>query len=924
MRARHLDRHAARLVNRAIVVVRRAVPGARSAPGETADQPGALSGYQARSPWLVLLALLGCVAVTWVRADAQVRPVYDMGAAGLVQALQRLTTTASVLHTGAHPDDEDSAFLARAARGDHARVAYLSLTRGEGGQNIIGPELFDALGVIRTEELLQARRLDGAEQLFTRAFDFGFSKNRAETSSRWNEQEVLRDMVRHIRAFRPLVIYSRFSGTPDDGHGHHQMAGYLTPLAFRAAADPAMFPELAREGLRPWQARKLYRGGGRAEPNAGPALQVATGTLSPLLGRTYAEIAAEGRSQHKSQEMGGIEWHGPSTTGLRLLESRVRAGDAERSVFDGIDVSIQGLAALAVLPASSLDASLSDVERLAREALNAYNPLDPSGSARLLAQGLQAVSRARTGIASINAPADARAEADFLLAQKEQEFTDALIRATGVLVDPLASSELLIPGEAAEVTIRTFATDERLVVTGATLRAPGGWTVEALPAAVGAEGRGGRREVALHTARYRVIPPADAPPTEPYFLSRPRAGDLYQWPEGGPQGLPFAPPVLTADVSVVLSGTPVTIRRAVQYRYADGVRGELRRDVNVAPALSVALDSPLLIVPTGSTARTQRVTASATSHTSTTTTGVLRLRLPTGWKVSPAQAAFTLGKGESFSAPFVVTAPAASRDARLQLQAEAAVGSQTFTHEMQVVAYPHIQTHRLYSPSAATVQVLHLEVAPVRVGYIMGSGDKVPDALRRMGVNVTMLDDNAIATGNLSRFDTIVVGIRATEARPAFVAHHRRLREYMETGGTLIVQYQQPEYAMLNLPPFPAQAAGNSRVTNEAAPITILAPRHPAFTFPNRITAADFDGWVQERNLYGFTSFDAKYTPLLQTADPGEQPQRGAEIYARVGKGQYVYTAYAWFRQLEAGVPGAYRLFANLISLSKAPSGVRS
>jgi len=882
------------------------------------------------------LALLGCVAAAWVRADAQVRPVYDMGAAGLVQALQRLTTTASVLHTGAHPDDEDSAFLARAARGDHARVAYLSLTRGEGGQNIIGPELFDALGVIRTEELLQARRLDGAEQLFTRAFDFGFSKNRTETGSRWNEQELLRDMVRHIRTFRPLVIYSRFSGTPDDGHGHHQMAGYLTPLAFKAAADPAVFPELAREGLRPWQARKLYRGAGRAEPSGGSILQVATGTLSPLLGRTYAEIAAEGRSQHKSQEMGGIEWHGPSTTGLRLLAAPsfssvdtaapsfssvdTTAGAGEQSVFDGIDVSLRGLAALAGLPATSLGGSLSEIERLAQQALKAYDPLDPSGTANLLAQGLRAVARTRGEIGSVAGSEDARAEADFMLACKQQEFTDALLRATGILVDPLASSELLIPGEATEVTIRTFAADERLDVTGATLRAPDGWTVEALPAVgSGSEPRGARREVPLHSARYRVIPAAGALPTEPYFLSSPRAGDLYRWPDGGPQGLPFAPPMLTATVSVVISGTPVAITRAVQYRYADGVRGELRRDVNVAPALSVGLNSPLLIVPTGPAPRSRRITATATSYASRTMAGVLRLRLPAGWKASPAQAAFTLGKGESFSAPFVVAAPPATRDMRQQLQAEASVGSETFTREMQVVAYPHIQTHRLYSPSAATVQVLHLDVAPVRVGYIMGSGDKVPDALRRMGVTVTLLDDTTIATGDLSRFDTIVVGVRATEARPAFVAHHRRLREYMESGGTLIVQYQQPEYAMLNLPPFPAQAAGNSRVTNEAAPITILVPRHPAFTFPNRITAADFDGWVQERNLYGFTSFDARYTPLLQTADPGEPPQRGAELYARVGKGQYVYTAYAWFRQLEAGVPGAYRLFANLISLSKAP-----
>ena len=266
------------------------------------------------------------------------RPLYDQGAAGLAQILQRLTTTASVLHVGAHPDDEDSAFLARAARGDHARVAYLALNRGEGGQNIIGPELFDALGVIRTEELLQARRLDGAQQFFTRAFDFGFSKTRSETAALWNEQAVLEDMVRVIRTFRPLVVYSRFSGTPADGHGHHQEAGYLTPVAFKAAADPSAFPELAKEGVRVWQARKLYssgRGGG-----AGPLTQVATGITDPAIGRTYTEIAAEGRSQHKSQAMGTIEPLGPATSALRQMESRVPAGAAEQSVFDGLDVTM--------------------------------------------------------------------------------------------------------------------------------------------------------------------------------------------------------------------------------------------------------------------------------------------------------------------------------------------------------------------------------------------------------------------------------------------------------------------------------------------------------------------------------------------------------------------------------------------------------
>jgi len=286
-------------------------------------------------------------------AGAQVRPIYDMGAAGLVQLLERLQTTARVLHTGAHPDDEDSSFIARMARGDHARTAYLSLNRGEGGQNIIGTELFDALGVIRSEELLQARRLDGGEQFFTRSFDYGFSKTRAEAAAKWNEQAVLGDMVRVIRTFRPLVIYARFAGTPQDGHGQHQMAGYLTPLAFRAAADPSQFPDQIAEGLRPWQAKKLYRGAGfRPDPAAPPTTDVQTGIVDAALGRTYAEIAAEGRSQHKSQEMGGIEPMGPAASGLILLSPAPAAGAAarERSIFDGVDVTLPGLAATAGLP----------------------------------------------------------------------------------------------------------------------------------------------------------------------------------------------------------------------------------------------------------------------------------------------------------------------------------------------------------------------------------------------------------------------------------------------------------------------------------------------------------------------------------------------------------------------------------------------
>ena len=882
----------------------------------------------------LLLVVIASVASMRPRVDAQVRPIYDWGAAGLSQVLQRLQTTASVLHTGAHPDDEDSAFLARAARGDHARVGYLALNRGEGGQNIIGPELFDALGVIRTEELLQARRLDGGEQFFTRTFDYGFSKSREEAAAKWNERDVLADMVRIIRTFRPLVIYSRFSGTAADGHGHHQLAGYLTPLAYKAAADPGQFPEQLKEGLRPWQASKLYRGVGFRPDPANPAtLTVQTGVFDPVLGRTYAEIAAEGRSQHKSQEMGSIEPLGPSASGLRFVEGIVSAAPNERSIFDGIDVSINGLAALAGLPPGSLAPQLQTIDASAKKALADYQPLHPETIIPPLAAGLRAVRDGRRALVEL-APAAARADADFLLAEKEREFSDALVRAADVTVDPLAGDETVVPGGSLPVDVRVFAASASLAsISSATLRVPAGWTASPKEAATGGE-PAFRREVPTKSWQFTVGVPRDAALTQPYFLRQPRHGDKYEWPDDAPKGLPFAPPLMMADVSLEIGGVAVTVSRPVQYRFGDRIRGELRREVNVVPPITVGVDTRLLIVPVGSPATTsasgpsraaagpnrQQLVVRAMSSSPDPLSGRLRLRLPEGWTASPAEAPFTLqSEGDKTSFPFIVTAPAGRRPGTFEITAEAVVGGATYARDVQVIAYPHIQTHRIYSPATVTAQVLDLKVAPVRVGYIMGSGDQVPEALRRMGVDVTLIDNETLATGELSRFDTIVVGIRATEARPDFVANSGRLHDFMERGGTLIVQYQQGEYETRRLPPYPAQAPTNSRVTDETAPVTILAPDHPVFTFPNRITERDFSGWVQERDLYAFNTFDSRYTPLLETADPGEMPQRGGEVYAQVGKGQYVYTAYAWFRQLPAGVPGAYRQFANLISLAKAP-----
>jgi LmbE family N-acetylglucosaminyl deacetylase len=873
-----------------------------------------------------LLAAIGLTAFVLV-GDAQVRPLYDMGAAGLTQVLQRLQTTASVLHTGAHPDDEDSAFIARTARGDHARVAYASLNRGEGGQNIIGTELFDALGVIRTEELLQARRLDGAQQFFGHTFDYGFSKSRAEAAMKWGERGTLGDFVRVIRIFRPLVVYSRFGGTPADGHGHHQEAGYLTPLAYKAAADPNEFPEQLREGLRPWRAKKLYRGNfGNARPDAAnPSLQVQEGIIDPAAGRSYAEISFEGRSQHKTQAQGGIEPRGPIASTLTLVDSSVQAARPEKSVFDGLDTTIPGLAKLAGLPDGTIRAELAAMDAGARKALADYELLDPSRIIPALADGLRATRAARAALTSSAGPADARADADFLLGFKEDEFSEALIRAAEVDVDPLASQETVVQGESVDVLVRTFLpAGSSVIVAKTAVTAPAGWMVQPLQSDAPSPNAGGfgRRETPTSLASYRVSVPAAAPVTQPYYLKQARTSDTYTWTDGDPKSLPFDPPLITAAVTAAIGGVDVTVSRPVQFRYADAVRGELRRDVNVVPRVAVGLDTPLLVVPLGTTTNQQKLVVRATSFSSTPVSGTLRLRLPQGWTSTPAEAPFTLKtNGDKTSTAFVVSAPARRTAGRLEIAAEATAGGSTFSRDVQVVSYPHIQTHRLYWPSTATAQVFDLKVASVKVGYIMGSGDEVAEAIRRMGVDVTMIDGDMLATGDLSRFDTIVVGIRASEANPDFVANNGRLLDYVQRGGTMIVQYQQQEYANKMLPPFPASPPTNAnpRVTVEDAPVKILVPTHPAFNFPNKITDADFSGWVQERNAYAFSMFDSRYVPLLECADPGEPPVRGAEVYAELGKGRYVYTAYSWFRQLPAGVPGAYRQFANLISLSKAP-----
>ena len=868
------------------------------------------------------VSILLLVGLNFVESGAQVRPIYDLGAIGLGQELKRLQTTASAMHTGAHPDDEDSNLLAYLARGDNARTAYLSLNRGEGGQNVIGAELFEPLGVIRTEELLQARRLDGGQQFFTSVMDYGFSKTRAEATRIWGEKETLGDMVRAIREFRPLVIISRFSGTPADGHGHHQLAGYLTPLAYKAAADPNQFPEQIKGGLLPWQAKKLYVGQGfTAAANGEPiSVKINTGEYNPLIGRSYAEIASEGRSQHKTQEMGSVERRGAQVSGERLLDSTVKTAAQEKDVFDGIDTSIKGIAKLTDNSESGLSSRLSDLQETAEKALKDYDAYAPQKTIPVLAKGVRQAREAKD--------ATANPYTKTLLAEKEQEFSKALRLAAGVVVDALSDTDTIVAGDSTGVAVKTFGAAAQ--IKNVSLNLPAGWNVENASEPKPAENSFFYRpEVASNAAYFKITVPADAAPTEPYWLEKPRHNFTFDWTASDAvKSAPFQNQLVSASVTMTIGGVDITVLQPVQYRYADGIRGEIRRDLNVVPLVNVAPDTNLLIVPASNRAQKQRVVVSVTNNAPREISGSTKLELPAGWICAPSSANFDLRrKDEKAAVAFEVTIPAGAKVDKYDITAAAVVNNKIYDQSMQLIAYPHIQTHRRYTKATVATEVLDLKVAPVRVGYIMGSGDAVPAAIRRLGLPVTMLEEKDLSTGDLSKYDTIVVGIRASQTRPDFVANNGRLLDFVKNGGTLIVQYQQQDYVQNNLLPFPAkmesvvngtQRISNVRVVDENAPVKILAPNNPIFNYPNKINLADWNNWVQERNLYALTALDPRYTALTETQDEGEPPVTGGLVYAKIGKGNFVYNSYSFFRQLPVGVPGAYRLFANMLSLPKA------
>ncbi len=665
------------------------------------------------------------------------------GAAALGLALRQIGTTKRVLMIGAHPDDESTQILGTLALGQGAQVAYLSLTRGEGGQNGIGPELQEPLGLLRTEELLAARRLDGARQFFTRAYDYGFSKNAEEAFRHWPHDSLLADVVAVVREFRPDVILAVFSGTPTDGHGQHQASGILAREAFEVAADPRRFPEQLRRGLRPHASAKLYQALWRRDEGATERLE--TGELDPLFGRSYFQAAMASRSRHRSQDMGQILEPGPQTNALRLVSSRV--GGASGGLFAGIDTTLAGIAASegdSGVPAEAA-ALLTEYQARAAGIQERFNPLRPDGIVPELAEMLSLLGRAEASYPGRGSPRGTDLHA--ATSAERAELSHALALAAGVQVDAIAAQETVVPGESFELATTVWNGGTRPIsVAGLAPRAPAGWKAEPLDTVPDSLAPG-----TLLTRRFRVTVPADAELTQPYFLRRPRDGDLYRWPaELGAVGVPFEAPVLAVAAGLRLDGVPLEISSAATFRGLDKMQGEFRRPLRIVPAVGVRLEPGLAILPLAVAGEPRHFTVRLRAEAPEGIDGMLRLRVPEGWSVQPAALPVRFSApGEEHAVEVEVRAPAGVGAGEFPLSAafEAADG-RIFERGYELVDYPHTRPRPLYRPATATLRALDVRIpAGLRVGYVAGPGDEVPQALAQLGLQPTLLGPGELASG---------------------------------------------------------------------------------------------------------------------------------------------------------------------------------
>lgn len=897
----------------------------------------------------------------------------DRGAAGMTRLLRSLQTRASLVLFTAHPDDEDGGMLAYESRGLGARTSLMTLNRGEGGQNVMSMDMYDALGLIRTQELLVADRYMGVDQYFSRVIDYGFSKTREEALEKWGHDRVLSDSVRVLRMTRPLVVASVFVGAPTDGHGNHQVAGQMAQEAYLAAGDPTKFPEQIREGLRPWSPLKVYARVPffRITPegmydyaidkfvpvrffdyvnqtwsNEGPkpTLQIAEGTPAPAAGLTYLQIAREGLGFQKTQNGGGtLPVPVPFDSEYHRYGSRVATGDKENSFFDGIDVSVGGIATLATGNTQFLKDGLTRMAQFADDAMKQYVPERPAGIAPVLADGLKATRALMEQVraSSVTGKDDVLVE----LAAKEQEFQEALAASLEVSFQTTvvaaeaprgrgqSSTEaaflsgrggrgggptftIAIPGQSFSVEAQIYDEgSENIAVNSVQVTSSDGKNWNAHPTGPNSNEVKSRT---LNHWRFGVTVPADAALTRPYFTRPDEEQPYYDLIDARYRNLPLAPYPLAVHAELSFHGVPFEVAQVVQTTERVPGIGMIENPLLVGPAISVWVSPTAGAVPLQS--KSFAFTCTIHSNVKGPAQGMLHLKLPPGWKSNPPEAPFSFSRdGEDKTLVFSVT-PDAVKPAPYTITAIADYAGHSYEEGYHLTGYPGVRPYPFYRPATYKAVGVDVKTAPgLHVGFLPGTGDDVPKALENLGMNVRILATSDLTHGDLSVYDTIILGTRAYAVRQDLKAANARLMEYVKDGGVLIVQYNLQDFDH-DYGPYPFTLGANpQKVVDENSPVVLLDPSSPALSWPNKISAADFKGWVEERGHGFLKSWDSRYQPLVETHDPEQDPQKGGLLLARYGKGFYIYDAFALYRQLPTGVPGAYRIIANLVSLAKNP-----
>jgi LmbE family N-acetylglucosaminyl deacetylase len=799
--------------------------------------------------------------------------------AGEIQlALQKLNVLGRVLYIAAHPDDENTNLMALWANGSLYESAYLSITRGDGGQNLIGPELRERLGVIRTEELLAARRLDHGKQFFSRAIDFGFSKTAEETMRIWDHDKILSDVVWVVRKFRPDVMVTRFSPEDQLTHGHHTASAILALEAFSVAGDPNRFPEQLAF-VKPWRPTRLvwntspFFFSNRNLPFDPTGLTVLeAGGYNPLLGKAYTEIAAASLSMHKSQGVGSPPRRGARKEYFKLLEGQPMTN----SLFEGIDTSWSRIA------------NSESIATKIRQIISQFHPGDPAASMLELLKLRQAMS----GI-----------QDDSWVPEKKAELDEIIAACLGLHVEASAANATVTPGQT--VTIKLEAINRcGIPVTLQEVRLPNSSdsmkTDVALPS----------NELVTKELSCRI--PENTPYSQPYWLRKPGTVGAFSVDDQKLIGLPENPPDLPVEIVLQVNGQELRYVVDTKYRTVDPVAGELRRQLVIAPPAFVNVADSVLVFPTN---QPKPVSVRVTAATGPVK-AELKLAVPQGWGVDPASVPIDLkGADAETTAMFTVKPP--DQNSEGNLRAIVSIDGRDYSFERVRISYPHIGVQTLMPPAEAKLIRADIRTKGDRIAYIPGAGDDVPESLQQIGYSVKILSEADITARNLAQFSAVVLGIRAYNTQERISNWLPQLFAYVKAGGIVIAQYNTlADLKSEQLGPYPLEIS-RDRVTDENAEVRILAPNHPLMTTPNKITPKDFEGWVQERGLYFPKKWDPAWTQILSCNDPKEKPLDGGLLVAKSGKGFFVYTSYSWFRQLPAGVPGAYRLFANMLSLGR-------